>query len=67
MTIQPALEWLVEQSFNPCFSGSYIMTFKEVKRQCLTRCFNPCFSGSYIMTKGQTATNLAIDGFQSLF
>ena len=36
--------------FNPCFSGSYIMTYEiATKCKCQIR-FNPCFSGSYIMT-----------------
>ena len=41
---------MLEQSFNPCFSGSYIMTPGQNTHRLLDPCFNPCFSGSYIMT-----------------
>ena len=36
--------------FNPCFGGSYIMTYLIFRSYLASFCFNPCFGGSYIMT-----------------
>ena len=41
---------LVEQSFNPCFGGSYIVTQAHSAKIVLSQRFNPCFGGSYIVT-----------------
>ena len=54
--------------FNPCFSGSYIMTIIPPKIiPSLFLCFNPCFSGSYIMTTTYNNLNSNEEKFQSLF
>ena len=45
------MEKLVDRCFNPCFSGSYIMTSIMDLVPLAVFGFNPCFSGSYIMTE----------------
>ncbi len=37
--------------FNPCFGGSYIVTFSTSGSCTLNTSFNPCFGGSYIVTR----------------
>ena len=50
MTVVGEEQLDIIKSFNPCFSGSYIMTMYFSPQWPLTSGFNPCFSGSYIMT-----------------
>ena len=53
--------------FNPCFSGSYIMTSVLRRILLITLNFNPCFSGSYIMTADIVGISRQYVQFQSLF
>ena len=55
------------QGFNPCFGGSYIMTYKIICNKYIEFCFNPCFGGSYIMTTDITNFGSETYRFQSLF
>ena len=57
----------LQKSFNPCFSGSYIMTLMYNLLFHNLMCFNPCFSGSYIMTLIPVDIPEISDLFQSLF
>ena len=41
----------IVESFNPCFIGTYSITFPDVHENIpLRRCFNPCFIGTYSIT-----------------
>ena len=40
-----------EISFNPCFNGTYSLTFELKSTQYdYIYCFNPCFNGTYSLT-----------------
>ena len=54
-------------SFNPCFGGSYIMTWFGSIFSVYRISFNPCFGGSYIMTYKQMHYGISLFEFQSLF
>ena len=58
---------IIGGSFNPCFSGSYIMTVDDVVGYRKEVSFNPCFSGSYIMTISVVSDSTTSKMFQSLF
>ena len=57
----------LQESFNPCFGGSYIMTRILMQLERLEVCFNPCFGGSYIMTESKEMRYTEGFRFQSLF
>ena len=53
--------------FNPCFGGSYIVTYTSHHASGSVSRFNPCFGGSYIVTIGITTVISFTAKFQSLF
>ena len=57
-----------ELGFNPCFGGSYIVTYTPEKtKNYETLGFNPCFGGSYIVTLELEEGGNSPFLFQSLF
>ena len=36
--------------FNPCFNGTYSLTYFAMSAAYLPGCFNPCFNGTYSLT-----------------
>ena len=67
MTLIVFLRLSLSLGFNPCFSGSYIMTFVHCLIERAQACFNPCFSGSYIMTFKGYIENERFIGFNPCF
>ena len=62
------LSYTIHHSFNPCFSGFVITTYKICPEHTAIHAhFNPCFSGFVITTNEFEEDFLSAFPFQSLF